>query len=267
MSHYSAIGFDSQNDDAFEHLIHRCIDHISATYEGKTMEYHRYDDESGAQLWLNTDKHGNIRAVEPAYHATTVQHVAIQGISRVDDDGTAEIHLWLNGRSFDGDECSDGDYPLIISVPNGQLLPRKLSGKTTTARLIAIADDDISTYADTTAYAATQTGEGSIAANAVIPAGMFTDSHDQRHRPRDRLQNQRPHRPNLLLVPPRHLRHGNRSRLSGKSLHHAAASGQHHQRPLLDDRQHRHPRKNVKPFSPPSGINTGFARSAASLPR
>lgn len=69
MSHYSAIGFDSQNDDAFEHLIHRCIDHISATYEGKTMEYHRYDDESGAQLWLNTDKHGNIRAVEPAYHA------------------------------------------------------------------------------------------------------------------------------------------------------------------------------------------------------
>ena len=176
MSHYSAIGFDSQNDDAFEHLIHRCIDHISATYEGKTMEYHRYDDESGAQLWLNTDKHGNIRAVEPAYHATTVQHVAIQGISHVNDDGTAEIHLWLNGRSFDGDECSDGDYPLIVSVPNGQLLPRKLPGKTTTARLIAIADDDISTYADAAAYAATQTGEGSIAANAVIPAGMFTDS-------------------------------------------------------------------------------------------
>ena len=135
-----------------------------------------FEGESGAQLWLNTDKHGNIRAVEPAYHATTVQHVAIQGLSRVEDDGTAEIHLWLNGRTFDGDECSDGDYPLIISVPNGQLLPRKLPGKTTTARLIAIADDDISTYADAAAYAATQTGEGSIAANAIIPAGMFTNS-------------------------------------------------------------------------------------------
>ncbi len=184
MNHFSAIGLHTQNQDELIHYVNRCIELIQAdnehcqSYDGQNVDYHVYTDPSGAQLWIITDPNGGILTVEPGLAAQSTQPVGIQG-SLAREDGTGDIHVWINGQQFDENgACTEGDYPLLFSMPDFQTLPANTPAQTLSARLYAIAEE-AECFASPEAYEAWQERQPEdqiqYAANSIIPIGLFTN--------------------------------------------------------------------------------------------
>ncbi|MBH5329454.1 hypothetical protein H9Q10_07215 [Eikenella sp. S3360] len=187
MNHFSAIGLHTQNQDDLIEFINRCIEQIEQgrpgcqSSEGQSAGYHVYTDPSGAQLWIITDQDGSILTVEPGLAAQSTQTIGIQG-SRGHEDGTGDLHVWINGNQFDENgACISGDYPLLFSQPDFQTLPPDFPAQSLPARLYAIAEE-AECFESPEAYEAMQEsqpeGEIQYAANSIIPTGLFVSEND-----------------------------------------------------------------------------------------
>lgn len=174
MSHYDNIGFTGITDN--ESL----VDTVKrvAPQAQEIGRFYAYRDPSGAELWIGTAEEG-VYAVEP-YFAGCPQRVWITTVQAGEyGDGTGFAQVWQNGMEAEDGECTDGDYPFIMDIPDIAAFPESTIGTVQTVKVCAFAQS-AECFADQAAYEASQPDEEpKWAEQCFIPSGMFTDDAER----------------------------------------------------------------------------------------
>ena len=141
MSHYDNIGFTGITDSQ------SLVDTTKrvAPQAQEIGRFYAYRDPSGAELWIGTAEEG-VYAVEP-YFAGCPQRVWITTVQAGEyGDGTGFAQVWQNGTEAEDGECTDGDYPFIMDIPDLAAFPESTIGTVQTVKVCAFAP--ISSYAN-----------------------------------------------------------------------------------------------------------------------
>ena len=148
MSHYDNIGFTGITDSQ------SLVDTAKrvAPQAQEIGRFYAYCDPSGAELWIGTAEEGGAYAIEP-YFAGCPQRVWITTVQAGEyGDGTGFAQVWQNGTEAEDGECTDGDYPFIMDIPDIAAFPESTIGTVQTVKVCAFAQS-VECFADSAAYA------------------------------------------------------------------------------------------------------------------
>ena len=175
MSHYDNIGFTGITDSqSLVNTVKRV-----APQAQEIGRFRAYRDPSGAELWIGTAEEGGVYAVEP-YFAGCLQRVWVTSVQAGEyGNGTGFAQVWQNGTEAEDGECTDGDYPFIMDIPDLAAFPESTIGTVQTVKVCAFAQS-AECFADQAAYEASQPDEEpKWAEQCFIPSGMFTDNAER----------------------------------------------------------------------------------------
>ena len=175
MSHYDNIGFTGITDSQ------SLVDTTKrvAPQAQEIGRFYAYRDPSGAELWIGTAEEGGAYAVEP-YFAGCPQRVWVTSVQAGEyGNGTGFAQVWQNGTEAEDGECTDGDYPFIMDIPDIAAFPESTIGTVQMVKVCAFAQS-AECFADQAAYEASQPDEEpKWAEQCFIPSGMFTDNAER----------------------------------------------------------------------------------------
>jgi hypothetical protein len=174
-SHYSSIGFRFQSDEEFQEGTARLSAAARKPIVTKRGSYFLCKSESGAALWLQVNRQGELDGAHPHFHGES--KVAIRATSRVHGDSDTELdgsfHAWANPEPN-----LEGDYPFVFDSPNFYQLADVALPAEGTAQIAAFADE-VTLYGSQEEYSAAQDGdEVKFASHSFIPAGLFGNKGD-----------------------------------------------------------------------------------------
>lgn len=122
MSHFSAIGFDIKSEEDTSLLIDDILKVATEYSTHEYLTYLRYTDPSGAEIWLcGNNQSKSIVGAIPCFLSKTTQKVGINAVIPIENGeyGDGTVHGRLNPSEYDKKYgWNDGNYPVIIDVPN-----------------------------------------------------------------------------------------------------------------------------------------------------
>lgn len=170
-SHFSTIGFPVESEDDLIALANSIAEEAEVIEISEGL-YVRWQSSSGAQIWLQVDRDGDLVGMMPHFAGTSRVRAGLTArIMRPDAtalDGA--FHAWADPPD---DKPEAGEYPFVFDAPDfcrhsGLTLPYLAS-----IQLAAFAHE-IDVYDSVDAFDETQTGEVRFASQSFIPSGMFT---------------------------------------------------------------------------------------------
>lgn len=166
-THFSAIGFSTQNQDEFRKLI------IKAAEEGINTEtdagiYIQWKEKNGAELWVQVDKNNALIGLNPHYAGKAIMRVGvIKQISRARNSALDGAYYgWADPT---GDVPDHGTYPFVFDLPN--FLTNPLQLPTIIDVQISAFAHELQIYSDEDKFAEAGTH---FAPESFIPSGLFT---------------------------------------------------------------------------------------------
>lgn len=179
MSHFSAIGFLVNTNDDINQLIDKILPLTEHHSTQQNLSYLRYTDPSSAEIWLciNNDNQ-EIVNIAPCFSSKTSQKFGINHVIPIAEGqwGDGMAHGWLNVCEYNNETgWDDGDYPLVIDLPN--YLDYQANDKIRTAYLTLFAEY-VDIFDDEDAFHTSQkrnSQEPGLGSEFFSPSGMFTD--------------------------------------------------------------------------------------------
>lgn len=129
MSNYSSIGFPIECEDSFMDVFNDLVSHCE-TIETPVGDYHKWSDVSGAQMWLLTDRTGEVLGMNPHYHGYS--KVPVRIVEEISGEFETPMDTLVQAWANPSESSEEGDYPFVFSLPtlhkfSGMKLPCDLT--------------------------------------------------------------------------------------------------------------------------------------------
>lgn len=172
-SHFSTIGLAIDSEEALFDLAQQ-IGPEAEAIETPAGLYFRWQDESGAELWLQTDTSGqNFLGVNPHFQGLSQVRVGlterISGPDYTPLDGS--FQAWAEPTD---NPPTSGTYPFIFDTPDFRTHDDDALPGIVTVQIAAFAYE-VEFFAEEAAFHASQTGEVKFSTQSFIPIGLFHD--------------------------------------------------------------------------------------------
>ena len=133
----------------------------------------RWSSQSGAELWLQLDRRGNLIGVHPHFAGTSAVDVRVEGIVHRDDQTALDgaLDAWVNGQSTGG-----GDYPFVVDCANYHQFADQAPPSWARVHVAAFAHE-LDVFRSIEHFDESQKdSEVRFASQSFVPAGSFNDA-------------------------------------------------------------------------------------------
>lgn len=171
-SHYSTIGFDYPSADEFARAVER-LQAKAVPIATPSGTYFRWSSPSGAELWLQVDRQGELIGAHPHFAGDTFLPMLIESAVKRDDQTALDGAYagWANPTS---DELI-GTYPVIIDCANYRQRSHTPLPAIATVQVAAFAYE-ASAFDSPEDFNASQTGDARFASQSFVPASALDDA-------------------------------------------------------------------------------------------
>lgn len=170
MSNLSDVGFPISSNEELNKLIESWLKNVTEIPCRKGA-YLKFADESGAEIYLQTNFGGELAGFNPYFNGKSRRKVFINElIERDTSELDGGFHAWANAEKED-----EGDYPFVFDVPD-MFISRIELPIACEIQLNAFATNDLAMYGDEQAFYDSQKEEPKISARSFIPIGLFRQS-------------------------------------------------------------------------------------------
>ncbi len=170
-SHLSSIGFPVQNEQDLYALAEK-VSLKAKPYEITQGFYLRYEDPSGASLWLHADKQQQISGMNPHFVGPSVMQVKIVRSMHKKQDHDFEGSYFAWAAPEEEHDHQEGAYPFLFDAPDflrhsQQKFPQLLNVQ------VAAFAHEIQVFASEQAFHVEAPKSTQMAPEAFMPAGLF----------------------------------------------------------------------------------------------
>ena len=176
-SHFSTIGFPVKSVEDYKALTESLVD-ATITHPHRRGSYLQWRSSTGAETWLQIDRHQQLLGMNPHYAGGSRLKVRVtQMIAGEQLDGS--FHAWMIADESEGTE---GLYPFLFDSPDFHLHQDVVLPSVATVQLAAFAHE-LTIYPNQEAHAQSQEGEVKFASQSFIPSGLFSLEENTPHQP------------------------------------------------------------------------------------
>ncbi len=178
MSNLSDIGFPVKSEQDVNDVIMSVLPHLDQIPAPPRGFYYKFDDESGAQLYLQGNAGQDIIGFNPAFDGKSIRRV---GLTTAIERDTSELDGAFKGWVNPTDEINpeeSGDYPLVFDMPDFRLQKDIEKQKTVDVQLTAFASSDFEIFESEEEFLRSKQEDGKIASQSFIPSGLFRISEE-----------------------------------------------------------------------------------------
>lgn len=180
MSNFSNIGFHVNSEEEFYALVERAY-HKSSYYKTKNGTYYHYSDESGAELWIQTNGDDEFIGVNPHYKGRSKRRVSItESINRPESVLDGAFHSWAD--PIEKDNFENGVYPFVFDVPNHKQYDDIEIPQLCDIQLCAFAQD-FEYYESENSFVNAQKGGAKWSSQSFVPITLFNTSDENKSNP------------------------------------------------------------------------------------
>jgi len=174
MSNLSDIGFPVKSDQDVNQIIMDLIPHLESIPCAPHGFYYKYEDESGAQMFLQADPSQDMIGFNPSFSGQSERTVRlIKAIERDTSNLDGAFHAWSNPEE-DSENEESGDYPFVFDMPNFRGFDEIELPDLRKVQISAFASSDFQVFDDEGSFQDSQKGETQVASKSFIPSGLFT---------------------------------------------------------------------------------------------
>ena len=174
MSNLSDIGFPVKSDQDVNQIIMDLIPHLESIPCAPHGFYYKYEDDSGAQMFLQADSMQDMIGFNPSFSGQSERRVRlIKAIERDTSDLDGAFHAWSNPKENSDNEES-GDYPFVFDMPNFRNFDGLGLPEIRKVQISAFASNDFQVFDDEESFQSSQKGETQVATRSFIPSGLFS---------------------------------------------------------------------------------------------
>lgn len=169
MSNLSDIGFPVDNEQDVNKVIMDILPHLDSVPCPPRGFYYKFEDESGAQIYLQTNAAQEIIGFNPAFMAESRRRVEIEGVVPRDTSDLDGGFRCTNKHEADGSE-----YPFVFDAPDFRVHDLVEFPVTRTIGLTAFASSDLEIYESPEKYRSATGDELDLADKSFIPSGLYS---------------------------------------------------------------------------------------------
>jgi hypothetical protein len=177
MSNLSDIGFPVKSEQDVNEVIMNILNHLKSMPCPPRGYYFKFEDESGAEIYLQTNPAQEIMGFNPAFTGKSSRKV---GLTKLIERDTSELdgafQAWA-GPSGEGVEVT-GEYPFVFDVPDFRRHDRIDLPHIVDIQLVAFASNDFELFTDEDEFNAAEEAGQKFAKQSFIPSGLFSVGTD-----------------------------------------------------------------------------------------
>lgn len=172
MSHFANVGFDVQDNDALNDLLEKVYSKGDSVNSRQGL-YVRYQDESGAELWIQVTEKKELVGINPFFDGESAVRVGIMSaLDNAEDFLDGSFYGWANPDNLEGEE--PGDYPFVFDLPDFYATTEFDMPSTQRVMLNAFAEQ-IEIFKSEEEFLELQPTEMSMAPESFIPIGLLDE--------------------------------------------------------------------------------------------
>jgi hypothetical protein len=179
-SHLSSIGFLVESDQDFLDLADRAVSQGEETRSRRGV-YRRWGNASGAELWAQVDRRGDLIGMNPHFAGLGRMRVGLtERLPPPKEESPLDgaFHGWLDPK----ERPERGECPFVFDSPDFDL-HRSLRLPAVVELQLAAFAHELAIYASDAAYDAANTDGQRLAAESFIPSGLFSAAGGARRSP------------------------------------------------------------------------------------
>lgn len=172
MSNLSDIGFPVSGEQDVNEMIQSVAKYVAEVpcYNGF---YYKFTDESGAEIYLQTNLGQELIGFNPHFAGKSRRKVALtKNIERDSSELDGGFHAWANPAEENNPES--GEYPFVFDVPDFRTIGRINFPQNTEIQLTAFASNEFQIYESEETYLDSQNSEVKFAAKSFVPSGLLS---------------------------------------------------------------------------------------------
>lgn len=172
MSNLSDIGFPVRGEEDVNDLIQNIARYV-AEVPCLGGFYYRFTDESGAEIYLQTNQGQEVIGFNPHFDGKSRRTVSLtKSIERDSSELDGGFHAWANPADENNPES--GEYPFVFDVPDFRTIGRIKFPQKFEIQLTAFASNEFQLYESERHYLDSQNSEMKFAAKSFVPSGLFS---------------------------------------------------------------------------------------------
>lgn len=171
MSNLSDIGFPVKGEEDINEMIQNVARYV---VEVPCLNgfYYRFTDESGAEIYLQTNQGQEIIGFNPHFAGKSRRKVTLTKIiERDSSELDGGFHGWANPAEENNPES--GEYPFVFDVPDFRTIGRIKFPQDFEIQLTAFASNEFKIYETAQHYLNSQDSEVKFASKSFVPSGLF----------------------------------------------------------------------------------------------
>ena len=173
MSNLSDIGFPVATEQDVNQVIMDVLPHLSQIPCPPRGYYYKFEDESGAQLYLQGNDGQDIIGFNPAFNGrSTLRAGLVLGIDRDTSELDGAFKGWVNPTD-DSDIENSGLYPIVFDVPDFRLFENTKLQTVSDVQVTAFASNDLVLFESEAKYNDSRESEPGFAVKSFVPSGLF----------------------------------------------------------------------------------------------
>jgi hypothetical protein len=171
-SHYSTIGFNVSSADELEQLA-RELRKTSVAIATACGTYHRWRSVSGAELWIQSDRNGELLGAHPHFSSDMRTPLLVDKRVKRPDQTTMDgaYSGWVNPA----EDESIGMYPVVIDCPNFRVAAETPLPATGKVQIAAFAHE-LWAFDSPEHFDQAQNGEVRFASQSFVPSSALDDA-------------------------------------------------------------------------------------------
>lgn len=171
MSNLSDIGFPVRGEEDVNDLIQNIARYV-AEVPCLNGFYYRFTDDSGAEIYLQTNSGQEVIGFNPHFAGKSRRTVLLtKSIERDSSELDGGFHAWANPA--EENDLESGEYPFVFDVPDFRTIGRIKFPQKFEVQLTAFASNEFHLYENEQNYLDSQNSEMKFAARSFVPSGLF----------------------------------------------------------------------------------------------
>jgi hypothetical protein len=174
MSNLSDIGFPVTNEHDVNQVIMDIMPHLERIPVGPDGFYYKFEDDSGAQIYLQTNSAQEIIGFNPAFSGESRRRVELtEAIER----DTSDLDGAFRCLAKTGSPTAPS-YPFVFDTPDFKTYGEKELPLSVDVSLTAFASNDFQIFADKDEFSKAAQDDSKVAEKSFIPSGLFSFDED-----------------------------------------------------------------------------------------
>lgn len=174
MSNLSDIGFPVTNEHDVNKVIMDIMPHMERIPCGPDGFYYKFEDDSGAQIYLQTNAAQEIVGFNPAFASESRRKVELTASIKRD---TSDLDGAFKCLALTDDDAESA-YPFVFDTPDFRTYDERVIPSKAEVSLTAFASNDFRIFEDKTEFVSSFDQDTKAAERSFIPSGLFSIDED-----------------------------------------------------------------------------------------